>query len=107
VLVILGLGALVLFGAPWGVVALVAGGLLEVLEYFAWKRFLRRYRLRSGPETLIGATATVIEECAPAGQVRVHGEIWNARSSEPVAAGETVRITALDGLTLSVEPEAG
>jgi membrane-bound serine protease (ClpP class) len=105
VLVILGLVALLLFGMPWGLVALVAGLLLEILEYVGWKRFLRRYRLRSGPETLIGATATVIEDCAPAGQVRVHGEIWNARSTEPVAAGGTVRITALDGLTLSVEPE--
>jgi membrane-bound serine protease (ClpP class) len=105
VLVILGLVALLLFGLPWGLVALIAGLLLEILEYVGWKRFLRRYRLRSGPETLIGATATVVEDCAPAGQVRVHGEIWNARSTEPVAAGETVRITALDGLTLSVEPE--
>lgn len=104
-LVIIGIVALLLFGLPWGLVALVAGMLLEVLEYFAWKRFLRRYRLRSGPETLIGATATVVEDCAPAGQVRVHGEIWNARSTEPVAAGETVRITALDGLTLNVEPD--
>jgi membrane-bound serine protease (ClpP class) len=105
VLVILGLIALLLFGMPWGLVALVGGLLLEVLEYVGWKRFLRRYRLRSGPETLIGATATVVEDCAPAGQVRVHGEIWNARSTHPVAAGETVRITALDGLTLHVEPE--
>jgi membrane-bound serine protease (ClpP class) len=105
VLVILGLVALLLFGTPWGLVALIAGLLLEILEYVGWKRFLRRYRLRSGPETLIGATATVVEDCAPAGQVRVHGEIWNARSTEPVAAGESVRITALDGLTLHVDPE--
>lgn len=104
-LVILGLVALLLFGTPWGLVALIAGLLLEILEYVGWKRFLRRYRLRSGPETLIGATATVVEDCAPAGQVRVHGEIWNARSTEPVAAGESVRITALDGLTLHVDPE--
>ena len=102
---ILGLVALLLFGLPWGLIALVAGLLLEILEYLGWKRFLRRYRLRSGPETLIGASGTVVEECAPAGQVRVHGEIWNARSTEPVAAGEAVRITALDGLTLEVEPE--
>jgi membrane-bound serine protease (ClpP class) len=105
VLVILGLVALLVFGTPWGLVALIAGLLLEILEYFGWKRFLRRYRVRSGPETLIGETATVVEDCAPAGQVRVHGEIWNARSTAPAMAGEAVRITALDGLTLHVEPE--
>jgi membrane-bound serine protease (ClpP class) len=105
VLVILGLVALLLFGLPWGLVALIGGLLLEILEYLGWKRFLRRYRLRSGPETLVGAIATGVEDCAPAGQVRVHGEIWNARSTEPVVAGDTVRITALEGLTLDVEPE--
>jgi membrane-bound serine protease (ClpP class) len=105
VLVITALIALLVFGTPWGLVALAGALVLEVLEYFAWKRFLRRYRLRSGPETLIGQTATVVDECAPLGRVRLHGELWNARSRETIAEGETVRITAIDGLTLEVEPE--
>jgi membrane-bound serine protease (ClpP class) len=36
--------------------------------------------------------------------VRVGSEIWNARSEVAVGRGEYVRITAVDGLTLSVEP---
>jgi membrane-bound serine protease (ClpP class) len=104
-LVILGLLALIVFGTPWGLVALVAGLALEVVEYLAWKRFLRRYRLRSGPETLVGMTATVVDECAPVGRVRLQGELWNAHCDDPVAEGETVRITAIHGLTLEVEPE--
>jgi membrane-bound serine protease (ClpP class) len=105
-LVVLGLIALILFGLPWGLVALVGGLGLEVLEYAAWKRFLRRYRLRSGPETLVGTTVTVVDDCAPLGRVRVYGEFWNARcAGEPIAAGETARITAIDGLTLEVEPD--
>jgi membrane-bound serine protease (ClpP class) len=102
-LVLLALVVLILVGLPWGLVALVVALALEVLEYLAWKRFLRRYRLRSGPETMVGSTATVVEDCAPVGQVRMLGELWRARCEEPVAAGEEVRITAVDGLTLDVE----
>jgi membrane-bound serine protease (ClpP class) len=103
VLLVLGLIALIVFGTPWGLVALVAALCLEVLEYFAWRRFLRRYRLRSGPETMVGQTARVIDDLVPEGRVRLYGEIWRARSSEPVSEGESVRITAVDGLTLDVE----
>jgi membrane-bound serine protease (ClpP class) len=102
-LLILGLVALIVFGTPWGLVALVGALALEVLEYFAWKRFLRRYRLRSGPETLIGQTAIVVDEIAPLGRVRVLGELWNAHSAETIAEGKRARITAIDGLTLEVE----
>ena len=102
-LLVLGIIALILFGTPWGLVALFAALCLEVLEYFFWQRFLRRYRLRSGPETIVGQTATVIDECAPVGKVRFQGEVWNARASDPIPEGESVRITAVDGLTLVVE----
>jgi membrane-bound serine protease (ClpP class) len=105
-LLVLGFIALLLFGVPWGLVALVAALCLEILEYFFWRRFLRRYRLRSGPETIVGKTATVIDECAPLGRVRFQGEVWTARSSEPIAEGQSVRITAVDGLTLDVEPQS-
>jgi membrane-bound serine protease (ClpP class) len=106
VLLVLGLIALILLGVPWGLVALVAALCLEVLEYLFWKRFLRRYRLRSGPETIVGQTATVIDECAPVGRVRFQGEIWNARASDPIAEGESVRISAVHGLTLEIERES-
>ena len=97
--------AFLVLPSPWGLFAVAAALLLEFLELLFWKRFLRRYRLRMGPETLIGALATVVIECAPDGRVRVRGELWSARSSGPARAGETVRIAAIDGLTLEVEPE--
>lgn len=105
-LLILGIIALLLFGTPWGLVALVAALCLEILEYFFWRRFLRRYRLRSGPETFVGQTAIVIDECAPVGKVRFQGEVWNARASDPIEEGQSVRITAVHGLTLDVEPDS-
>ncbi len=102
-LVIIGLAALIVFGLPWGLVALAGGLALEILEYLGWKRFLKRYRLRSGPETMVGMTATVIDDCAPLGRVRLLGELWNARARETIPEGDMVRITAVDGLTLEVE----
>lgn len=38
------------------------------------------------------------------GQIDVHGEIWRAVSPVPVAPGAAVRVVAVDGLTLRVEP---
>jgi membrane-bound serine protease (ClpP class) len=103
-LLIGGLVALLVLGTPWGLVILVAAFCLEILEYFAWRRFLRRYRLRSGPETLVGRTVRVVDDIDPVGRVRLDGEYWNARASVSVREGETVRITGIDGLTLQVEP---
>ena len=85
---------------PWNVVAVVVAALVEVGEVFFWLKFLRRYRIQTGAEAMVGKRAEVLD----AGRVRISGEIWNARSERPVIAGQAVRITGVDGLTLSVEP---
>lgn len=41
------------------------------------------------------------------GRVVTHGEIWRAIATAPVNEGETVRVTNVEGLTLTVRPEAG
>jgi membrane protein implicated in regulation of membrane protease activity len=51
-----------------------------------------------GVETLLGQTAVV----ATPTQVRVAGELWAARSDEPLRVGEEVEVAAVDGLTLEV-----
>jgi membrane-bound serine protease (ClpP class) len=60
----------------------------------------------TGLEALIGVEARTLTSIAPhiAGQVAVHGEIWRALSRAPLSAGARVRIAAVDGLTLLVEP---
>jgi membrane protein implicated in regulation of membrane protease activity len=105
VLLVAAIIALIFLPTPWGLVALAAALALEVLELFVWRRFLRRYRLRTGPELLVGSSATVVTECAPEGRVRIRGELWKARSSAHAQPGQTVRIAAISGLTLEVEPE--
>jgi membrane-bound serine protease (ClpP class) len=52
----------------------------------------------------IGVTLTPIEPAA-GGRVAVHGETWRATSAEDIPSGERVRITGIDGLTLTVRKE--
>jgi membrane-bound serine protease (ClpP class) len=64
----------------------------------------RRGKVVSGREELAGALAVALEPFDEAGQVRVHGEIWHARTEMPIAEGQHLRVRAIDGLTLEVEP---
>ena len=66
----------------------------------------RRNRIMTGVQTMIGERAVALGEFDSSGTVMVRGEYWNARSSAPVAAGERVRVTGIEGLTLHVEPMA-
>jgi membrane-bound serine protease (ClpP class) len=90
---------------PWlGLVAVVTGIVVEVAEVGFWIRFLRRYRVSTGAEGLVGAAAEVVETCDPEGRVRLRGEIWRARAplSTPALIGQRVEVTGVDGLTLEV-----
>jgi membrane protein implicated in regulation of membrane protease activity len=94
--------ALFVLPEPWGVIAVFTAAVIEVGEVFFWLRFLRRYPVTTGVEALVGERGKMIARCAPVGRVRLRGEIWNARSEEPLELGEKVRVEAADGLTLVV-----
>jgi membrane-bound serine protease (ClpP class) len=90
---------------PWlGLIAVVTGIVVEIAEVGFWIRFLRRYKVQTGSEGLVGAVAEVVESCDPEGRVRLRGEIWRARGprSAPATVGQLVEVTAVDGLTLEV-----
>ena len=59
----------------------------------------------SGMLDEVGRALTAIEP-GGVGRVQTHGEIWTATASEPVAAGQSVVVTGLRGLTLTVRPTA-
>jgi membrane-bound serine protease (ClpP class) len=61
-------------------------------------------RTTTGREGLIGEVAVVRHRLAPRGQVFVEGELWNAEADVPVEEGRTVRVAAVEGLTLKVVP---
>jgi membrane-bound serine protease (ClpP class) len=67
----------------------------------------RHQRVQSGSETFAGETAVAITELAPAGQVLFHGDVWNATATACVHTNGRVRIRAVHGLELEVEPVAG
>jgi membrane-bound serine protease (ClpP class) len=64
---------------------------------------VHRRRAVSGSEEMIGSLGEAIEDFQGTGNVRAHSEIWRARSDSALKRGQTVRIKALDGLTLIVE----
>ncbi|MDZ7851097.1 MAG: nodulation protein NfeD [Halomonas sp.] len=84
-----------------GVALLAAGLMLWVVTRFIG---LRRRAPRTGQEELVGSEATAVEDFERKGHVRLMGERWNARSTQPLTRGQAVRVTAVDGLTLRVEP---
>ena len=106
------LGSLMLYDEPgaglrisWYVIIPAVGGTAG-LVVFALSFGVRALydRPTTGPEAMVGATAVVKTPLAPAGQVLVDGELWRAVSEDgPVPAGETVRVTAVEGLTLKVK----
>ncbi|UCF68851.1 MAG: nodulation protein NfeD [Acidobacteriota bacterium] len=58
----------------------------------------------TGREGLIGLTGRATSELAPEGTVFVRGEYWRARATTTLAADTPVRVVAVDGLVLRVEP---
>jgi membrane-bound serine protease (ClpP class) len=89
---------------PWNFVAVIAGTAWEVVEKLMGLWWSQRWAAKVGAETLVGREVEVRDACRPLGRVRVKGELWRARCAAGAAAGETVRVVGLDGLTLVVEP---
>jgi len=83
-------------------VATVGGLAIAALAWLA-SRSLRR-PVVTGVQTMVGSTAEAIETFMDKGKIRYGGEIWNALTSTAVSAGQIVRITRVDGLTVWVEP---
>ncbi len=74
--------------------------------------FLVSLVLRARANKVVTGSSGMVDEIAvahtplnPAGKVFVHGEFWDATSSRPVEAGSRVKIVAIEGLALKVEPQ--
>ena len=78
-----------------------------VLLFFVVSMALRSHRrpVVSGSEELVGATGRAMSSFNGKGSVRLHGEVWSARSEVPISAGEQIMVTGRDGLVLLVKPK--
>ncbi|HET7589204.1 MAG TPA: NfeD family protein [Solirubrobacterales bacterium] len=92
--------------------ALIALGVVSAASfYFITRKVIaahRDSRVRTGTEEMVGSSAEARSAIDPDGRAWLGGTIWSARlapGSEPVRAGDRVRVEAVDGLTLVVRPE--
>ena len=103
-LIIVAFLLLILLPTPWNIVGFLVVIPLWILELLAWNRSMKGRRKAVGAQTLLGREAVVMTACRPRGQVRIDGEIWEARCDAGAGEGDTVRIVDRDNLALIVEP---
>lgn len=103
VFLLVALALLIVLPSPWRFVGFGVCFILFVGEIFFWNTKVRGRRAQVGAQTLIGQRAVAVSNLRPEGQVRVLGEIWHARCEDGADQGDTLVVTARDGLSLVVE----
>ncbi len=94
------------FGIPWKTVAPVGVAFALIAFGLASKiSTARKKPLMTGGDELIGATGEVREQVGPSsGTILIMGELWSARSPEPLPVGSRARVMSMHGLCLEVTP---
>src|SRR5437879_3232867 len=109
-------GSLTLYGGdarlnpPWWVLAIVIVG--TALFMLGAMTAVIRSRFSTptiGREGIVGEEGRAEIDVAPDGVVVIQGARWRARTNRatPIDAGDPVRVVAVEGLVLEVEPEEG
>ena len=96
--------ALFVLPSPWGIAAVVVAGVLDIGETALFIWWSKRRRATVGTETLVGRRGVAVRELWPTGQVKIGGEIWNARCDGGCNPGTEVVVRSVEGLTLVVDP---
>jgi membrane protein implicated in regulation of membrane protease activity len=113
------LGGLIagLLGAPWWLAAVIAAVIAVLSTFLLRPRLLRLLQRSSDParsniDAIVGSTGRVlIQVTLTGGQVKLaNGETWSARVPEggatPIPPGTEVRVLAVDGASVVIEPES-
>lgn len=88
------------------ITAIIVSVPLGVIAVFLMTLVIRAHKNRvvTGTEAMIGEIGVARTAIQPEGKVFVHGELWNAVAPSAIAEGSRVRVKAIDGLTVVVEP---
>jgi membrane-bound serine protease (ClpP class) len=86
--------------------ALVVATLTALFFWFAFRKIIEAKSVRPTHDlsALVGEIGEAKSEIDPQGSVQIAGELWSARSEQPIPLGNQVRVLGRDGLTLLVEP---
>lgn len=88
------------------VVALALGAALFIVWAVGFLLKLRKRGAVSGRESIVGGVGIAMEDFDVEGSVWLEGEAWQSRTRTPVKKDQKVRVLAMDGLVLDVEPVA-
>jgi membrane-bound serine protease (ClpP class) len=64
---------------------------------------IRRKKIITGSEELIGITGEAMEDFTEQGRVWVRGESWQAETAVPVRKGQKIQVSAKNGLLLQIK----
>ncbi|MBA4389810.1 MAG: serine protease [Syntrophus sp. (in: bacteria)] len=87
------------------IVAAASGLFVFVILAYAVRAQLSK--VRTGMEGLAGETGVAKTDILEKGKVSVHGELWNAKSDEPVSVGEEVIVVNVEKLVVIVKKKGG
>ena len=91
------------FGVPVPlIVGITVASAAFVISVMALALRARRRPVVSGRENLIGAVGEVLSADGGEGWARVQGETWRVKGASTLKAGDRVKVTAVDGLILTV-----
>jgi membrane protein implicated in regulation of membrane protease activity len=95
---------------PWFFWSCIVCWILKdvILFPFVWRAY--DWDRAGNADSMVGLRGTAVERLAPAGYVRVRGELWRAETlaaRRPIKVGEPVTVLGSRGLTLLVETERG
>jgi membrane-bound serine protease (ClpP class) len=79
------------------------GATFAIIVGFALRA--QKTRIRTGSESLAGASGVAVSDFAPGGQVQAAGELWSAdpvQGTKKIHKGDRVEVVKVEGLRLKV-----
>jgi membrane-bound serine protease (ClpP class) len=96
------------YSLPLSFIVMLSATSAAVVFFTVWLALKARRRpVVSGHAEFIGARGTALADFEREGWAQVRGETWRVVSTAPIASGQQLRVTGVDGLTLRVEPQDG